>query len=43
MVLIVKQDLVDDIMIRLQGLKEKAWVIGDVLERKNSEGSIEYV
>jgi len=42
MVMIVKQELVDDIMIRLNGLKEKAWVIGDIVERKEDEGSIEY-
>lgn len=43
MVMIVRQELVDDIMIRLRGLKEKAWVIGDIVERKNNEESIEYV
>lgn len=42
MVMIVRQELVDDIMIRLNGLKEKAWVIGDIVERKEDEGSIEY-
>ena len=42
MVMIVKQELVDDIMIRLNGLKEKAWVIGDIVERKEDEDSIEY-
>ncbi|MDO8445154.1 MAG: phosphoribosylformylglycinamidine cyclo-ligase [Deltaproteobacteria bacterium] len=42
MVMVVKQELVDDIMIRLNGLKEKAWVIGDIVERKEGEGSIEY-
>lgn len=42
MVMVVKQELVDDIMIRLNGLKEKAWVIGDIVERKEDEGSIEY-
>lgn len=42
MVLIVRQDQVDDVMIRLSGLKEKAWIIGDVVERKEGEGSIEY-
>jgi phosphoribosylformylglycinamidine cyclo-ligase len=43
MVLIVKQEQMDDIMIRLNGLKEKAWVIGDVIERKDKEDYIEYV
>ena len=43
MVMMVRQDQVDDVMIRLGGLKEKAWVIGDVVERKGKEDSIEYV
>lgn len=43
MVFIVKQELVDDVMIRLNGLKEKAWIIGEVVERKNKEENIEYV
>ncbi len=43
MVMIVRQEQVDDVMIRLGGLKEKAWVIGDVVERKGKEDSIEYV
>lgn len=43
MVMVVRQELVDDIMIRLRGLKEKAWVIGDIVERKNEEESVEYV
>jgi phosphoribosylformylglycinamidine cyclo-ligase len=43
MVMIVRQELVDDIMIRLNGLKEKAWVIGDIVEREEGEDSIEYV
>ncbi|MBI4746221.1 MAG: phosphoribosylformylglycinamidine cyclo-ligase [Deltaproteobacteria bacterium] len=43
MVIMVRQEQVDDIMIRLNGLKEKAWVIGDVVERKGKEDSIEYV
>ncbi|MEK7850559.1 MAG: AIR synthase-related protein, partial [Deltaproteobacteria bacterium] len=41
--LIVKQEQVDDVMIRLNGLKEKAWIIGDIVERKDKEDSIEYV
>lgn len=43
MVMMVRQEQVDDVMIRLGGLKEKAWVIGEVVERKGKEDSIEYV
>lgn len=43
MIMIVRQELVDDIMIRLRGLRETAWVIGDIVEKRNGEAGVEYV
>lgn len=41
MILIVKKEDVDDIIARLEGLKEKAWVIGEVLRKEDDSDSVE--
>ncbi|MFP4671442.1 MAG: phosphoribosylformylglycinamidine cyclo-ligase [Desulfohalobiaceae bacterium] len=41
LVLIVSQKDYEDILIRLQGLKEKAWVIGEVMSRKSDQEQVE--
>ncbi len=33
---VVEENLVGDVLQRLQGLNEKAYVIGEVVERKNN-------
>jgi phosphoribosylformylglycinamidine cyclo-ligase len=41
--LVVDEDLVADVLLRLQGLHETAWVIGEILPRKNNEPVLEFV
>ncbi|MGM0424025.1 MAG: phosphoribosylformylglycinamidine cyclo-ligase [Thermodesulfobacteriota bacterium] len=43
LVLIVSQKDYEDILIRLQGLKEKAWVIGEIRSRKSGEEQVEFL
>jgi len=43
MVLIVNRDLHEDVMLRLQGLKEQAFVIGEIIARKNNQDSVDIV
>jgi len=42
-VLVVDKDLVADVLLRLQGLQEQAFVIGEILPRKNEAPALEYV
>ncbi len=41
MVLVVKKDDVDDIMTRLTGLKERAWIIGEIQRQEDESDKIE--
>ncbi len=43
LVAVVDEDLVADVLLRLQGLNEKAYVIGEILARKNDEPPLVYV
>jgi phosphoribosylformylglycinamidine cyclo-ligase len=43
LVAVVAEDLVADVLLRLQGLNEKAYVIGEILARKNDEPPLVYV
>jgi len=43
LVLVVDKDLVADVLLRLQGLHEQAFVIGEILPRKNEEPALSYV
>ena len=43
MVLVVEKDLVSDVLLRLQGLHEHAYVIGEIAPRKNDEPALVYV
>jgi phosphoribosylformylglycinamidine cyclo-ligase len=42
LVLVVDQDLVTDVLLRLQGLHEQAFVIGEIVPRKEAEPALEY-
>ena len=41
--LVVAEDQVSDILLRLQGLNEQAFVIGEITARKEGEPALEYV
>lgn len=43
MVLIVSRDVHEDVLLRLQGLKEQAWVIGEILARKKDQHPVDIV
>jgi len=43
MVLLVAEEDADDIMLRLKGLKEKAHVIGEIVEQTGTAGRIEFI
>jgi phosphoribosylformylglycinamidine cyclo-ligase len=43
LVVVVDEDLVSDVLLRLQGLNEKGYVIGEIVERKNDEPALAYV
>ncbi len=43
LVLAVDKTLVGDVLLRLQGLNEQAYVIGEVVERKNDSPALVYV
>jgi len=43
MVLIVSRDVHEDVLLRLEGLKEQAWVIGDVIARKKDQDPVDIV
>jgi phosphoribosylformylglycinamidine cyclo-ligase len=43
MVLLVAEEDADDILLRLKGLKEKANVIGEIVEQAGTAGRIEFV
>jgi phosphoribosylformylglycinamidine cyclo-ligase len=43
MVLLVAEADADDIMLRLKGLKEKAHVIGEIVEQTGTAGRIEFI
>ena len=40
---VVAEDLVADVLLRLQGLHEQGFVIGEIVPRKNDEAALEYV
>lgn len=42
MVLAVDRELVGDVLLRLQGLNEQAYIIGEIVERKNDAPSLMY-
>ena len=41
--LVVAEDQVSDILLRLQGLNEQAFVIGEITARKDGEPPLEYI
>ncbi len=43
LVLVVDDKLVEDILLRLQGLNEQGFVIGEIVARKNGEPALVYV
>ncbi|MGA8139575.1 MAG: AIR synthase-related protein, partial [Desulfobaccales bacterium] len=43
LVLVVDKDLVADVLLRLQGLNEQGFVIGEIAARKDSEAPVVYV
>ena len=43
LVLAVEKSLVGDVLLRLQGLNEQAYVIGEIVERKNDDPALVYV
>ncbi len=43
LVVVVAEELVADVLLRLQGLNEKSYVIGEVTARKNDDPAIIYV
>lgn len=43
MVMVVANDLVADVLLRLQGLKEQAYVMGEIVERKDDDPPLVYV
>ncbi|MFZ5450467.1 MAG: phosphoribosylformylglycinamidine cyclo-ligase [Thermodesulfobacteriota bacterium] len=43
MVMVVANNLVADVLLRLQGLQEEAFVMGEIVERKNDEPPVVYV
>jgi phosphoribosylformylglycinamidine cyclo-ligase len=42
LVAVVDEELVADVLLRLQGLNEKAYVIGEIVARKNDEPALVY-
>jgi phosphoribosylformylglycinamidine cyclo-ligase len=43
LVLVVAEELVPDVLLRLQGLNEQGFVIGDIIPRKDDEAPLIYV
>jgi phosphoribosylformylglycinamidine cyclo-ligase len=43
MVMVVAEDLVADVLLRLQGLQEQAFVMGEIVARKNDDPPLVYV
>jgi hydrogenase maturation factor len=43
LVLAVDEESVGDVLLRLQGLNEQAYVIGEIVERKNGAPELVYV
>ena len=43
LVLVVAEDQVADVLLRLQGLNEEAFVIGEITARKEAEPPVAYV
>ncbi len=43
LVLIVGQKEYEDVLLRLQGLKEKAWVIGEIQQLKSGEEQVQFL
>jgi phosphoribosylformylglycinamidine cyclo-ligase len=43
LVLVANEEFVGDILLRLQGLSEQAYVIGEIVERKNDAPALVYV
>ena len=43
LVVMVAEDQVADVLLRLQGLNEQGYVIGDIVERKNDDPPLVYV
>ncbi len=41
--LVVAEDKVEDILLRLQGLNEQAFIIGEITARKDGEPPLVYV
>ena len=41
--LVVDEDLVGDVLLRLQGLGEQAYVIGEITARKKNEPPLVYL
>ncbi len=43
MALIVPESEVEDIVLRLEGLKQRAFIIGEIQKRVKGEGSITFI
>jgi phosphoribosylformylglycinamidine cyclo-ligase len=43
MVMVVAENLVADVLLRLQGLQEQAYVLGEIVARKNDDPPVVYV
>lgn len=43
MVLVVPKEQSEDIMLRLSGLKESAWIIGEICRSDTSEPAVELI
>jgi phosphoribosylformylglycinamidine cyclo-ligase len=43
LIVVVAEEYVADVLLRLQGLNEQGYVIGEIVERKNNDPSLVYV
>jgi phosphoribosylformylglycinamidine cyclo-ligase len=43
LIVVVSEEYVADVLLRLQGLNEEGYVIGEIVERKNDDPSLVYV
>jgi phosphoribosylformylglycinamidine cyclo-ligase len=43
LVMVVAEELVADVLLRLQGLQEQAFVMGEIVARKNDDPPVVFV
>jgi len=43
LVVVVAEEYVADVLLRLQGLNEEGYVIGEIVERKNDDPPLIYI